>query len=124
LVSIQALVSIQVYKYKHIQHKNLTFLFSNTSYAKIFAGVGLPPSQQKILSGMSFSFSPQYHVPALIPSFEIPDCMKVDYVAKLTVGRSQNENPNSITYISMCFKSSRLYQFICTNFIHRMVARE
>uniref|UniRef100_A0A914R382 Arrestin-like N-terminal domain-containing protein n=1 Tax=Parascaris equorum TaxID=6256 RepID=A0A914R382_PAREQ len=83
-VSYTAILGVTAYKRTLFKNIDLT-------------GVGLPPSQQKILSGTSFSFSPQYHVPALVPSFEIPDCMKVDYEAKLTVGRSQNEIFGEIT---------------------------
>ncbi|VDK67506.1 unnamed protein product, partial [Anisakis simplex] len=54
-------------------------------------GVGLPATQKKIAPGSSFTFSPEYYVPALIPSFEIPHFLKVDYVAKLTIGHSPNQ---------------------------------
>uniref|UniRef100_A0A914ZSU5 Arrestin C-terminal-like domain-containing protein n=1 Tax=Parascaris univalens TaxID=6257 RepID=A0A914ZSU5_PARUN len=93
-VSYTAILGVTAYKRTLFKNIDLT-------------GVGLPPSQQKILSGTSFSFSPQYHVPALVPSFEIPDCMKVDYEAKLTVGRSQNEIFGEIT-VSYIFHTFRL----------------
>ncbi|KHN75529.1 hypothetical protein Tcan_16079 [Toxocara canis] len=93
-------------KYAHfniVQRVSYTAQVVGTSHQKAYSknidltGVGLPPSQRKILPGTSFCFSPQYYVPALTPSFEISDCMKVDYVAKLTVGRSPNEIFGDIT---------------------------
>ncbi|CAD6199051.1 unnamed protein product [Caenorhabditis auriculariae] len=53
-------------------------------------GVGLPSGKTKIGVGESYSFRPNFHVPALPPNAAVDGLMKSDYVLKLTVGRAHN----------------------------------
>ncbi|KAE9549950.1 hypothetical protein FO519_006829 [Halicephalobus sp. NKZ332] len=52
------------------------------------SGVGLPI--HKVSSGQTYTYPIQYYIPAIVPNFEIPACMKVDYNLVLTLGRDRN----------------------------------
>lgn len=68
--------------------------FSSLSHAKQVApkadsyytivGVGLPV--RKITSGSILKYKPDFNVPALVPNFDIENCISLDYALKLDVG--------------------------------------
>ncbi|KAE9552869.1 hypothetical protein FO519_003934 [Halicephalobus sp. NKZ332] len=53
-------------------------------------GVGISRGFKKIVAGETFSFSPEYYIPALIPIKETPNLFKVEYFAKVQVGKAPN----------------------------------
>uniref|UniRef100_A0A914Y6Y5 Arrestin-like N-terminal domain-containing protein n=1 Tax=Panagrolaimus superbus TaxID=310955 RepID=A0A914Y6Y5_9BILA len=54
------------------------------------AGVGLPRIVSKIAAGQSFTFSPEFYIPALIPFQNIENYFNVEYFAQVKVGRDSN----------------------------------
>lgn len=51
-------------------------------------GVGLPFEKKKVSVQESYSFEPQFNIPALCPSMSIPGLVKCDYLLKVDVGTS------------------------------------
>ncbi|PAV63949.1 hypothetical protein WR25_18782 isoform A [Diploscapter pachys] len=51
-------------------------------------GVGLPFEKKKVSVRESYSFEPQFNIPALCPSMSIPGLVRCDYLLKVDVGTS------------------------------------
>ena len=62
------------------------------------SGVGLPV--HKILAGHDYSYPIEFYIPALVPNFEIPACLRVSYELVLTIGRDRNTMSNGILTLS------------------------
>uniref|UniRef100_A0A914P585 Arrestin-like N-terminal domain-containing protein n=1 Tax=Panagrolaimus davidi TaxID=227884 RepID=A0A914P585_9BILA len=54
------------------------------------AGVGLPRIMPKISAGQTFTFSPEFYIPALIPFQNVENFFIVEYFAQVKVGRDSN----------------------------------
>ncbi|KAK5975111.1 hypothetical protein GCK32_006074 [Trichostrongylus colubriformis] len=54
------------------------------------SGVGLPVSKNKIAIGETYSFIPNFNIPALPPSMGVPDLLQVSYMLDIAVGRAHN----------------------------------
>ncbi|VDM47603.1 unnamed protein product [Toxocara canis] len=77
-------------KYAHLSIVQHAFCFvtypvpcGKDSYMET-AGVGLPVS--KVVNGNAYKYVPEFNVPALVPGFEIPGCIRVDHTLKFEVG--------------------------------------
>ncbi|CAB3411356.1 unnamed protein product [Caenorhabditis bovis] len=53
-------------------------------------GVGLPSYKSKVAVGESFSFRPNFNIPALPPTFNVNGLFKTDYLIKVSYGRSHS----------------------------------
>uniref|UniRef100_A0AC34GC22 Arrestin-like N-terminal domain-containing protein n=1 Tax=Panagrolaimus sp. ES5 TaxID=591445 RepID=A0AC34GC22_9BILA len=54
------------------------------------AGVGLPRIVSKIAAGQTYTFSPEFYIPALIPFQNVENYFVVEYFAQVKVGRDSN----------------------------------
>jgi hypothetical protein len=53
-------------------------------------GVGLPLPLTKINAFSTYTFKPEYHIPAVVPNIFSTECLQVDYFAQVRVGISRN----------------------------------